>query len=353
MMKHRVAALALAALLAAACAPVTQRPQVDERAVAEEARKQRELALADLLEDSARLFRVSFPILVRGAPLCGDKVRPSLGARFASLGDFGKDYREAAAKLLGLGDEVSVVQVVEGSPAQRAGLRERDVIVALQGKPAPRGKDAARELVEQIAEAAKSANRVELRVRRAGAEQTLAVEPEPACDYPVVLHPADAINAFADGRQVAVMRGMLRFVRDDLELAVVVGHELAHNSMKHIEKQTGNVLLGTILDILAAAGGVNTQGAFGNLAGLVFSKEFEAEADYVGLYFTARAGYDVARAPNFWRRMAAAAPGAIGRQGFAATHPSTPERFVALEKTVAEIRAKQAAGRDLAPEIRP
>lgn len=353
MMKRLVAALALAAGLLAACAPVTQRPQVDERAVAEEARKQRELALADLLEDSARLFRISYPILARGAPLCDENVRPALGARFASLGDFGKDFREAAASLLGLGDEVSVVQITEGSPAHRAGLRERDVVVAVQGRPAPRGEGAARKLVEQITEAAKSANRVELRVRRGGAEHTLAVEPEPACDYPVVLHPADAINAFADGRQLAVTRGMLRFVRDDLELAVVVGHELAHNSMKHVEKQTGNVLLGTILDILAAARGVNTQGAFGNLAGLVFSKEFEAEADYVGLYFTARAGYDVARAPNFWRRMASAAPGAIGRQGFAATHPSTPERFVALEKTVEEIRAKQAAGRDLAPEIRP
>lgn len=349
----RPIALALSLALLPACAPVTQRPQVDERALAEETRKQRELALQDLLDDQARLFRVAWPILARGAPLCGERVRPALGARFASRADFAKEFREAAEKLLGVGEEPSVVQVAEGSPAQRAGLRERDVVVALDGRPAPRGEGAGRKLVEAIAEAAKAGRAPLLQVRRAGVEHTVAIAAEPVCDYPVVLHPADAINAFADGRQVAVMRGMLRFARDDLELAVVIGHELAHNSMKHIEKQTGNVLLGTILDILAAARGVNTQGAFGNLAGLVFSKEFEAEADYVGLYFVARAGFDVSRAPNFWRRMAAASPGAIGRQGFAASHPSTPERFLALEKTVEEIRAKQAAGRELAPELRP
>ncbi|MDW8469695.1 MAG: M48 family metallopeptidase [Burkholderiales bacterium] len=275
----RPIALALSLALLPACAPVTQRPQVDERALAEETRKQRELALQDLLDDQARLFRVAWPILARGAPLCGERVRPALGARFASRADFAKEFREAAEKLLGVGEEPSVVQVAEGSPAQRAGLRERDVVVALDGRPAPRGEGAGRKLVEAIAEAAKAGRAPLLQVRRAGVEHTVAIAAEPVCDYPVVLHPADAINAFADGRQVAVMRGMLRFARDDLELAVVIGHELAHNSMKHIEKQTGNVLLGTILDILAAARGVNTQGAFGNLAGLVFSKEFEAEAE--------------------------------------------------------------------------
>jgi hypothetical protein len=346
--------LSLALLTAlTACAPVTQRPAIDDKAVAEEARKQRELAFQDLMEDQARLFRISYPILARGAPLCEDKVRPSIGVRFGNLDDVGKDFRDAAAKLLGLTNELQIVLLAAGSPAERAGLREKDVIVALDGKPAPKGAGARQKLLEAIAEGAKTRKELSIKVRRDGAEQVLSVAPEPACDYPVLLHPADAINAFADGKQVVVMRGMLRFIRDDLELAVVVGHELAHNTMKHIEKQTGNVLLGTLLDILAASRGVDTQGVFGNLGGLVYSKEFEAEADYVGLYFTARAGYEVDKAPNFWRRMASASPGAIRQRGFGASHPSTPERFLALEKIVAEIRAKKAAGRELRPELKP
>lgn len=346
------AGLLLVAALLPACAPVTRQPAIDDKAVAEEARKQRELAFQDLIEDQARLFRISYPILARGAALCEGKVRPSAGMRFGNLEDIAKDFRDAAAKLLGLTNELLIVQVAGGSPAQRAGLREKDVILALQGKPAQKGTGARQKFLEAIAETAKMRKELSFKVRRAGAEHVISVEHEPACDYPALLHPADAINAFADGRQIVVTRGMLRFVRDDLELAVVVGHELAHNTMKHIEKQTGNVLLGTLLDILAASRGVDTQGMFGNLAGLVYSKEFEAEADYVGLYLTARAGYDVDKAPNFWRRMASASPGAIQQRGFGASHPSTPERFLALEKIVEEIRAKKASGKDLKPELR-
>ena len=217
-------------------------------------------------------------------------------------------------------------------------------------RPAVEDKAVAAEAQKQR-ELAKTRHLLEFRVRRGGAEQTARAGHEAVCDYPVALDNADIINAFADGKQVTVTRGMMRFVRDDLELAVVIGHELAHNSMGHVQKQMGNQMLGTLVDIMAAMRGVNTQGLFGSAAGLVFSKDFEAEADYVGLYFSARAGYDIDKAPNFWRRMAAANPGSIQQRGFGASHPSTPERFLALEKIVEEIKAKQAAGKDLAPQL--
>jgi predicted Zn-dependent protease len=81
----------------------------------------------------------------------------------------------------------------------------------------------------------------------------------------------------------------------------------------------------------------------------MYSKEFEAEADYVGLYLMARAGFAIEDTPNFWRRMAIAHPGSVKR-GLAASHPPTPERFLALEKTVEEIDAKRARSEALLPE---
>ena len=351
MMKRSVARSCAAALLLAACAPVTQRPAVDEKAVAAEARKQHELAWQDLQEDLARIYRVAYPILARAAPLCEDKQRPTLGMRFGNAHNQGKEYREAAARLAGMGNELQVVQLAPGAPAERAGIREKDILLAVENRAVPAGEGAREKLLATLEEAAKTRKQLEVKIRRAGAEQVLRVEHEQVCDYPVTLNPADAINAFADGKQVVVMRGMLRFVRDDLELAVVIAHELAHNVMGHVRKQTGNALLGTILDVLAASRGVNTQGAFGGMATMVFSKEFEAEADYVGVYFIARAGYDIDKAPNLWRRMAAANPGGIQQRGFGASHPSTPERFLALEKVVEEIKAKKAAGKDLTPQL--
>ncbi len=352
MMKHSVASFCAAAFLLAACAPVTQRPAIEDKAVAAEAQKQRELAWQDLQEDLARLYRVSYPILARAAALCEDKVRRSVGMRFGNAQGQGKDFRETASRLAGMGDQLQVVQVAPGSPAERAGLREKDILLAVGSQSVQAGEGAREKLLATLQELAKTQAQLEVRIRRAGAEQVLRVEHEPVCDYPVLLGSADIINAFADGKQVTITRGMMRFVRDDLELAVVIGHELAHNTMGHIRKQMGNAFLGTIVDILAASRGVNTQGAFGSMATMVFSKDFEAEADYVGLYFTARAGYDIDKAPNFWRRMASANPGGIQQRGFGASHPSTPERFLALEKVVEEIKAKKAAGTNLTPQLR-
>jgi len=117
-----------------------------------------------------------------------------------------------------------------------------------------------------------------------------------------------------------------------------------------MSKRKGNVLLGSIFDILIlGTTGVSTGGAFGKIGGAAYSKSFEFEADYAGLYIAARAGHDVTGAANFWRRMAAEHPKSM-EKAFAASHPSTPERFVAMEKTIQEIKEKQKLGEPLIPE---
>jgi len=53
---------------------------------------------------------------------------------------------------------------------------------------------------------------------------------------------------------------------------------------------------------------------------MAFSQDFEAEADYVGLYHAARAGYDIENAPYIWRRFAASDPRGIDAVG--GSHPA-------------------------------
>jgi hypothetical protein len=77
----------------------------------------------------------------------------------------------------------------------------------------------------------------------------------------------------------------------------------------------------------------------------------ENEADYVGLYMMARAGYDVDQAQVFLRRLVAAYPNAEPA-GWANTHPSDAERAVAVRLAAEEIKCKQALGALLVPETK-
>lgn len=354
-MTPRIPALVLVLLAsawAAACAPVTQRVQVDSVLVREEARKQRELALQTQVQRQKRLTRVAYPILEKAASTCGDSLRLSLGVIYANRYTFEKDLQETAAQALGMTEALKVMQVAPGSPAELAGLREGDLLIAVNGRPVPMGPDAARALFELTQTELKAGVPASVTYSRDGVEATAAIIPVNICGYPVVVGPGDEVNAYADGTKVVIAKGMLRFIENDHELALVVAHELAHNTMAHMKAKTANYWLGTVFDILAAAYGVNTQGAFGSMAASMYSQDFEAEADYVGLYMMARAGIPIEDCAKFWRRLAAEHPGSI-RSSMSASHPAAPERFVAMEKTVEEIKRKQAAGLPLEPERKP
>jgi len=154
-----------------------------------------------------------------------------------------------------------------------------------------------------------------------------------------------------------VYSGLLRLTQNDAELATVLGHELAHITMGHLEKRAGNQIAGAfgglLVDVALAAVGVNSQGAFtrgfGNVGGRAFATEFEREADYVGAYYVARAGYDAAQAEGFWRTLAQENPKQIF---FAGLHPTSPERFLLLQQTNDEIARKRRLKLALRPELK-
>ena len=126
----------------------------------------------------------------------------------------------------------------------------------------------------------------------------------------------DIVNAFASSKGVLITTGMIRFCETDKELALVVGHEIAHIALGHLTKSVVNSIPGIILDvIILILAGVDTGGAFGGLSKLVFSKAFEQEADYAGLYILARAGYDITGAADFFRRMAVEHTGSSSAAG--------------------------------------
>ncbi|MBU3657911.1 MAG: PDZ domain-containing protein [Rhodocyclaceae bacterium] len=310
------------------------------------------------LEDQRRLMRVSYPLLTKGADLCGDNIRFTTGMALANSSTLlGEPFRQTAEDDYGLSSAVQVVYVAPQSAAERAGVRTGDTLTQVGNSPiVGSGADVVKLTLNQIVEQTRNGQPVRIDIQRKARDalqrQSLLITPDRACNYPVVLGNGDEVNAYADGNQVVVQRGMLRFATSDTELGLVISHEIAHNSMGHMRAKMTNYTLGSILDIAAQVLlKIPTQGLFGNLGGNAFSQGFEAEADYVGLYIMAQAGGDIDNAPQFWRRMATLSPGSI-QSSHTATHPATPERFVALEETVKEIKAKKAAGKPLQPNLK-
>jgi hypothetical protein len=337
--------VSMAALLAACAAPTTRPVEVSDEAIRAEAARQTELAVSDMVDEQKRLSRIHRTLSVKANALCGDLVGPDVGlySMTRPKGSFGPVFESK----YGIGERRTVLFVLEGSPAEAAGIKPRDVIKSINGV-ATTDRDGLIELFKKV----KPEDPLQYEIERAGESLSLTVKPERACRYPIALRPEQIVNAYADGRQVMVTRGMVNFARSDDELALVISHEMAHNIMKHMEARQQNTGLGVLADIatiLLSRGQVNPN--FTNLAATRYSQEFEAEADYVGLYIMAQSGMPITDAPKFWRRMAAANPGSI-KTNHGASHPSTAYRMVALEQTVKEIDDKKQRGEPLVPNMK-
>lgn len=170
------------------------------------------------------------------------------------------------------------------------------------------------------------------------------------CYFPVEVEDSPTLNAYTDGEKVVFHSGIIKLLDKDEELAVVLGHEYAHVMLLHINKRKSNMFLGLVVDVLlSGATGVSTEGAFSELGAKAYSKDFELEADYAGLYLAHRAGYDISQAANVWRKMAIETGSATVKR-YNSTHPSSPKRFLAQERTYSEIIQKELDGLPLLPD---
>lgn len=160
----------------------------------------------------------------------------------------------------------------------------------------------------------------------------------------------EQVNAFCmPGGKIVVYEGLMKLVSSDDELAVVIGHEVAHAVAKHsnermsqqILAQYGAQVLGQSLSQKSAAVqniakqvyGVGAQ--YGVM--LPFSRKHETEADYMGLIFMRMAGYNPDVAIGFWQKMSA---GGAKVPELMSTHPSDSRRISDIQKALPEIKAK-------------
>ena len=362
-MRRFIAAASLLALVGTqGCATV--QPQVDLPVAEREALRletvaQQTVALQRLQEHHLRVDAMAYRLAQANAELCPKRAGLP-GFSLFQTAQLQRELRGAARDVYGVGDQVSLFTVTPDTPAARAGLKPGETLLAIDGErlrqPTSGARltsaDEAERAGKQLDKAMEGSRPVRLRVAGRDGEREVVLQPETGCAYDVLLFQADDVNAAADGKRVMMTTGMSRYVQNDDELAIVLGHELAHNAMRHRDRMAastrlaraggliGSVLIGVTTGVgvdlysLAARGTKQTR------------LTLEREADYVGLYFAARAGYDVSGAMGFWRRFAADYPGATYTRS---AHPGSPERALNISATAQEIAGKRAARLALTP----
>lgn len=345
-----VMGLLLAALVLGGCGSVTKRPGIDDVEVAAEASRMYEMVVGRDQTHLRRLADLGTPLLIGNADLCGVRTRYTIALGVHNLEDYRGRRRDAMESVYELDEKIRVTIVGKEGPAHIAGLREGDAILAVNDIETPRGMSASFYYRLHMAGEIERGKPLKFTVLRKDKKFTTLVQPVLMCDYPLHLRTTGVVNAFASGTSIIVTSAFLDSFTDQQELGVVIGHELAHNIMGHLEKDAwrslGDKMLGRILDRWTSS---NVGDMYAQLSYLNSSLDFEYEADYVGLYLAARAGMDFERAPNMFRKMAMLNPSGISRN---TTHPMHAARLVAQEAAVSEIRKKIALGQPLIPEFK-
>lgn len=171
------------------------------------------------------------------------------------------------------------------------------------------------------------------------------------------------INAYCmPGGKIAFYTGILEQLQlSDDEVAMVMGHEIAHALREHARERMGK---SAVTEGVARVGGAVIAAWLGidprvtdsvarggaGLAALSFSRSDETEADLVGMELAARAGYDPRAGVTLWQKMGAASKGAPPQ--WLSTHPSGRSRIAEIEQNLPKVlplyeRARQGSGQRL------
>lgn len=183
-------------------------------------------------------------------------------------------------------------------------------------------------------------------VNRVG--QNLVRNSDARVPFTIKVIDSDVVNAFAlPGGFFYVNSGLILRAQEESELAGVMAHEISHVTLRHGTKQAtkGELLnLATIPLILLGPGGWAGYGLYQGLnvaiplGFLKFSRDAERQADFFGLQYMYKAGYDPNSYVTFFERIQAdekRQPGTIPK--VFSTHPPTPERIENAQKEIARI----------------
>ena len=295
-----------------------------------------ESAFLSLQQLDQRVADIGWRILAANLAVCPEQ-GGATGIVLHAASQYSRAVRKDAVRAFGLDAAFpSILAVAKDSPAAKAGILRDDILLAIDDRPMAgeefghRGRasyDAVDQAMRRL-ESMPAGRAVTLRVRRGAETRAIDVVPRQICRTRIELAPSGDLNSSANGDVAQINGRMLLWLRNDDEIALVIGHEVAHNILGHNQRIASERLDTGLVSALGLHGGA--------LRGM------EYDADALGTWLAANAGYEYRIAPDLWKRLTAAAGLAAL---LAATHPSPGDRAARLERVVTEIDARLAGGR--------
>ena len=269
-----------------------------------------ELAFAQILEEhqsyNARLQDVAAPLFKANTNLC-PRTRRDIGMTVHTISDYQPSLQPFAEVLMDATDRLSVRTIRKGSPADSAGLKIGDKVIGINGAYMPGGFTVQRFFKVATQNAFKQ-DSTELKVMRGKKRIDIEVSPETICDYPANVFFNEKINGHTDGKQIIITSELMKTVPDDVNLALIIAHEMSHAIKGHQRKE----------------------------------KALELKADRMALVLMSNAGYDIDRAISYWKDTSH--PHAES-QKVSKTHPTIDERYENFRKEQARIETLKATGK--------
>lgn len=257
-----------------------------------------------------RIADIDWRLRVAAVTMCPDH-SAGFGLWFDQATAYPTSDAAALFRALRLDRSLQVAAVATSSPAALAGIRPGDQIEVIGttriADAFARSADPslfAQEMTDLLA-ASSETGPLTLVIRRGKMTLRKAITPEPVCAGRTVLETDSSLQAHTDDRDVSISTALVDFSDNDDELALFLGHELAHV-------------------ILAGSSATSRTSA-----------QLELNADLMGSAIARCAGFDMRRAVGVWHRFDLLDPYRLARL---ATHPSPREREQNLERA-AEIPA--------------
>ena len=288
------------------------------------------VVISAIASASRKMHDISWKIMKANKSYCNEGRINAFGIMVASSRDLDLDLRPsflAASPYYNIysknlkDDLAMIVSVAEESPADRAGLKEGDFILSINGNNYTINS------YKKLLKVAAENNYLELTILRNEETFNFSLNSEITCGYPVQPMISPIPNAYADGSKIFITIATLDFIKDDQELAFLIGHELAHNIVHYKGKG--------MPEAEALPLPINDNPIIRNISDVFIfqSGKKEMEADMLGVEYVLRAGIKQDKAADYFRRLSIYMP-VLMKDSIFRMHPGNIKRAVEIENKV-------------------